>query len=109
PSGRSYVYPGVTCVRPRLPWQSRAERRIEMSTSGMTTTTTLPERSDAPDAPDAAVIEAAWREFTGELRTFIRRRVSRPDDADDILQLVALRLTQNQSLALRLTQNEAAD
>lgn len=46
------------------------------------------------DAPDVAV-EAAWREFAGELRTFIGRRVSRPEDADDILQLVALRLVQN--------------
>lgn len=48
-----------------------------------------------PDTPDAAAIEAAWREFAGELRTFIGRRVARPQDADDILQLVALRLTQN--------------
>jgi RNA polymerase sigma-70 factor (ECF subfamily) len=55
------------------------EIRIKMSTPGMTTT----------------AIEAAWREFAGELRTFIGRRVSRPEDADDILQLVALRLTQN--------------
>ena len=76
-----------------------------MNTSG-TTTTTLPER---PGAPAAEVVEAAWREFTGELRGFIRRRVSRPEDADDILQLVALRLTQNPSLALRLTQDDAAD
>jgi RNA polymerase sigma-70 factor (ECF subfamily) len=63
-----------------------------MSTPGTTTTATRPERSDAPDA---AAIEAAWREFAGELRAFIGRRVSRPEDADDILQLVALRLTQN--------------
>ncbi len=46
------------------------------------------------DPPDAA-LEAAWREFAGELRTFIGRRVARPEDADDILQLVALRLVQN--------------
>jgi len=63
-----------------------------MSTPGMTTTATRPERAGELDA---AAIEAAWREFAGELRTFIGRRVSRPEDADDILQLVALRLTQN--------------
>ena len=43
----------------------------------------------------AAAAEDAWREFAGELRAFIGRRVARPEDADDILQLVALRLTQN--------------
>lgn len=42
-----------------------------------------------------AIVEEAWREFAGELRTFIGRRVARPEDADDILQLVALRLTKN--------------
>jgi RNA polymerase sigma-70 factor, ECF subfamily len=63
-----------------------------MTTPGMATTTTLPERSALPDAE---AVEAAWREFAGELRTFIGRRVSRPEDADDILQLVALRLTQS--------------
>lgn len=44
--------------------------------------------------PDGA-IEEVWREFSGDLRQFIGRRVSRPQDADDILQLVALRLTQH--------------
>lgn len=63
-----------------------------MSTPVMTTTATRPERAGEPEA---AAIEAAWREFAGELRAFIGRRVSRPEDADDILQLVALRLTQN--------------
>ena len=58
-------------------------------------TTTMAVRHRRPEQPDAAVIEAAWSEFAGELRTFIGRRVSRPEDADDILQLVALRLTQN--------------
>ena len=76
-----------------------------MSASGTTAASTFPKRADAPDAE---LVEAAWREFTGELRTFIRRRVGRPEDADDILQLVALRLTQNESLALRLTQDDAA-
>jgi RNA polymerase sigma-70 factor (ECF subfamily) len=41
------------------------------------------------------VVEAAWQDFSAELRSFIGRRVARPEDADDILQLVALRLTQN--------------
>jgi RNA polymerase sigma-70 factor (ECF subfamily) len=58
-------------------------------------TTTLAARPRRPDQPDAAAVEAAWSEFAGELRAFIGRRVSRPEDADDILQLVALRLTQN--------------
>lgn len=40
-------------------------------------------------------IETVWREFSGELRQFIGRRVSRSQDADDILQLVALRMLQN--------------
>lgn len=44
---------------------------------------------------DGIAVEEAWEEFSGELRKFIGRRVSRPQDADDILQLVALRLTQN--------------
>ena len=43
----------------------------------------------------AASVEAVWNEFSGDLRRFIVRRVSRPQDADDILQLVALRLLQN--------------
>jgi RNA polymerase sigma-70 factor (ECF subfamily) len=44
---------------------------------------------------DGIAVEEAWEEFSGELRKFIGRRVSRPQDVDDILQLVALRLTQN--------------
>ena len=76
-----------------------------MGTPG-TTTTTLRQHSAEPDA---AEIEAAWGEFTGELRKFIGRRVNRPEDADDILQLVALRLTQNQSVALRLTRDTDED
>lgn len=55
--------------------------------------------STTADAPgrtgDRVAVEAAWEEFSGELRKFIGRRVSRPQDADDILQLVALRLTQS--------------
>lgn len=46
-------------------------------------------------AATAASVEAVWREFSGELRRFIVRRVSRPQDAEDILQLVALRWLQN--------------
>jgi RNA polymerase sigma-70 factor (ECF subfamily) len=54
--------------------------------------------ADAMDAVEAAVpesLESVWREFSGELRQFIGRRVSRPQDADDILQLVALRMVQH--------------
>lgn len=76
-----------------------------MSRPGMTTTT-LPERSDVPHAE---MIETAWREFAGGLRTFIGRRVNRPEDADDILQLVALRLVQNQVVGLRQTQDVDGD
>ena len=50
---------------------------------------------DAGGTPTPESLEAVWREFSGELRTFIGRRVSRPQDADDILQLVALRMLQN--------------
>ena len=42
-----------------------------------------------------APVEDVWREFSGELRRFILRRVANPEDADDILQLVALRLVQH--------------
>lgn len=50
---------------------------------------------DTTAIPTDESIEAVWREFSGELRQFIGRRVSRPQDADDILQLVALRLVQH--------------
>jgi RNA polymerase sigma-70 factor (ECF subfamily) len=52
----------------------------------------------APTAGAAAsgrAVDEVWKEFMGDLRQFIGRRVSRPEDADDILQLVALRLTQD--------------
>ena len=42
-----------------------------------------------------APVEDVWREFSRELRRFILRRVASPEDADDILQLVALRLVQH--------------
>lgn len=47
------------------------------------------------EAAATGSVDAVWREFSGELRRFIARRVSRPQDADDIHQLVALRLVQN--------------
>jgi RNA polymerase sigma-70 factor, ECF subfamily len=50
---------------------------------------------NAGGTPTPESLEAVWREFSGELRQFIGRRVSRPQDADDILQLVALRMLQN--------------
>jgi len=58
------------------------------------TTLVTPSQQDR-EGTRPAVVEEAWREFAGELRTFIGRRVARPEDADDILQLVALRLTQD--------------
>jgi RNA polymerase sigma-70 factor (ECF subfamily) len=39
-----------------------------------------------------ATLEAIWREFSQDLHAFIARRVSSPEDADDILQLVFLRM-----------------
>lgn len=53
--------------------------------------------ADQRDAgvPTPEALETVWREVSGELRQFIGRRVSRPQDADDILQLVALRMLQN--------------
>ncbi|MFF0267666.1 sigma-70 family RNA polymerase sigma factor [Kribbella sp. NPDC004536] len=40
----------------------------------------------------ASELDAAWRQFAGELRRFIAGRVSSPHDAEDILQLVFMRL-----------------
>ena len=51
------------------------------------------DETDAGATPES--LEAVWREVSGELRQFIARRVSRPQDADDILQLGALRMAQN--------------
>lgn len=55
--------------------------------------------SSATPPPDLSAppgsVEAVWQEFAHELRQFIGRRVARPHDADDILQIVALRLTQH--------------
>jgi RNA polymerase sigma-70 factor (ECF subfamily) len=50
---------------------------------------------DARETPTLETLESVWLEFSGELRQFIGRRVSRPQDADDILQLVALRMVQS--------------
>lgn len=50
---------------------------------------------DLSSGPDTTTVETAWREFAAELRAFIGRRVARPEDAEDILQVVALRLTQH--------------
>lgn len=54
-----------------------------------TTTTTI---EQAAPGPDTGNLEQLWREFSRELRTFILRRVSSADDADDILQIVFLRM-----------------
>ena len=39
-----------------------------------------------------ATLEAIWREFSQDLHAFIARRVPSPEDADDILQLVFVRI-----------------
>jgi RNA polymerase sigma-70 factor, ECF subfamily len=39
-------------------------------------------------------VEAAWHRFADDLYRFISRRVASPQDAEDVLQLVFLRLTQ---------------
>ena len=53
------------------------------------------DESYAGETPTPETLESVWKEFSGELRQFIGRRVSRPQDADDILQLVALRMVQS--------------
>jgi RNA polymerase sigma-70 factor, ECF subfamily len=40
-------------------------------------------------------VEALWRQFAGDVRAFILRRVPRPEDADDIAQLVFLRVIES--------------
>ncbi|MFF0818349.1 sigma-70 family RNA polymerase sigma factor [Rhodococcus sp. NPDC003318] len=42
--------------------------------------------------PEPADLEQLWRRFSGDLRGFIARRVSRLEDADDILSIVFLRM-----------------
>lgn len=37
-------------------------------------------------------LESVWRQFAGDLRAFILRRVASPEDAEDIAQLVFLRV-----------------
>jgi RNA polymerase sigma-70 factor (ECF subfamily) len=39
-------------------------------------------------------LDAVWRQFSGDLGQFIRRRVDRAADADDILSQVFLRMTE---------------
>jgi RNA polymerase sigma-70 factor (ECF subfamily) len=39
-----------------------------------------------------ATLEAIWREFSQDLHAFIARRVPSPEDADDILQVVFVRI-----------------
>ncbi|MFD4434170.1 sigma-70 family RNA polymerase sigma factor [Nocardia sp. NPDC058497] len=52
-------------------------------TTATTATTPQPEHDD---------LEQLWRRFSSDLRAFIARRVSRPEDADDILSIVFLRM-----------------
>ncbi|MGV9823594.1 sigma-70 family RNA polymerase sigma factor [Nocardia xishanensis] len=55
-------------------------------TTATTATTSQPEHGD---------LEQLWRRFSNDLRAFIARRVSRPEDADDILSTVFLRMAKS--------------
>ncbi|MEV6325640.1 sigma-70 family RNA polymerase sigma factor [Nocardia sp. NPDC051787] len=44
---------------------------------------------------DHADLDQLWRRFSDDLRAFIARRVSRQEDADDILSIVFLRMAQS--------------
>ncbi|MBF6168832.1 sigma-70 family RNA polymerase sigma factor [Streptomyces gardneri] len=45
--------------------------------------------------PHPGDLDQLWRRFSGDLRAFIARRVSRPEDADDILSIVFLRMARS--------------
>ncbi|MFE1595020.1 sigma-70 family RNA polymerase sigma factor [Nocardia sp. NPDC058705] len=45
--------------------------------------------------PQNADLEQLWHGFSGDLRVFIARRVSRPEDADDILSNVFVRMAKS--------------
>ncbi|MDX5962049.1 sigma-70 family RNA polymerase sigma factor [Rhodococcus opacus] len=45
--------------------------------------------------PEPADLDELWRSFSSDLRDFIARRVSRPEDADDILSIVFLRMAKS--------------
>ena len=53
-----------------------------------TTTATAPHQEPAD-------LDRLWRRFSSDLRAFIARRVSRPEDADDILSIVFLRMAKS--------------
>ncbi|MBF6228836.1 sigma-70 family RNA polymerase sigma factor [Nocardia abscessus] len=55
-------------------------------TTATTATTPQPQPGD---------LDQLWRRFSGDLRAFIARRVSRPEDADDILSIVFLRMAKS--------------
>lgn len=54
-----------------------------------TATTATPSQSAPAD------LDQLWRRFSADLRAFIARRVSRPEDADDILSIVFLRMAKS--------------
>ncbi|MFC9767595.1 sigma-70 family RNA polymerase sigma factor [Rhodococcus jostii] len=49
----------------------------------------------ATPQPAPADLDQLWRRFSSDLRAFIARRVSRPEDADDILSIVFLRMAKS--------------
>ncbi|UGT68343.1 sigma-70 family RNA polymerase sigma factor [Nocardia gipuzkoensis] len=55
-------------------------------TTATTATTRQPQHAD---------LDQLWRRFSDDLRAFIARRVARPEDADDILSTVFLRMAKS--------------
>ncbi|MCQ4122105.1 sigma-70 family RNA polymerase sigma factor [Rhodococcus tibetensis] len=45
--------------------------------------------------PEPDDLDQLWRRFSSDLRAFIARRVSRPEDAEDILSIVFLRMAKS--------------
>ncbi len=45
--------------------------------------------------PDSAVLESIWNEYGERLRRFLRARVARPEDADDLAQEILIKVHKN--------------
>jgi RNA polymerase sigma-70 factor (ECF subfamily) len=58
----------------------------------MSETTATTATTSQPQHPD---LDQLWRRFSDDLRAFIARRVPRPEDADDILSIVFLRMAKS--------------
>lgn len=66
-------------------WRGRGNP-IMSETTATTATTSQPQHAD---------LDQLWRRFSDDLRAFIARRVPRPEDADDILSIVFLRMAKS--------------